>query len=195
MIPHPAVFALNHLLARESFARERLRPCAGQRVRLRLPPLPDLTLAITAEGLVERASTAASPELVVTLKPATLAQLLAGDERGLRDAMVEGDGELAAVVHFLAKHLRWDVEEDLSRLVGDPLAHRLAAAGRGLAGWHKDALRRAGENMAEYLQEETGTLARPAEMSAFGRDVADLRDAVERLEKRIGKLAAAPDSP
>jgi len=36
--------------------------------------------------------------------------------------------------HFPGRvHLRWDVEEDLSRVVGDIAAHRMAQAGRAAA--------------------------------------------------------------
>ena len=48
----PGVFpaALNHLLAGEAWAHARLKPFAGQTVRLEAPPLPALDLTITAEG-------------------------------------------------------------------------------------------------------------------------------------------------
>ena len=46
---------------------------------------------------------------------------------------IEGDVQLAAEVNWLADHVRWDVEEDLARLLGDAPAHALAQAGRALA--------------------------------------------------------------
>ena len=48
----PGVFpaVLNHLLAGEAWAHARLKPFAGQTVRLEAPPLPALDLTITAEG-------------------------------------------------------------------------------------------------------------------------------------------------
>lgn len=191
MLNRTAAFALNRLLARETFARERLRPFAGEHVLLRSPPWPDLMLAITADGLVEAPLQGHSPDLVVTVKAAAVPLLLAGNERGLREASIEGNEELAQAVRFLAANLRWDMEEDLSQLVGDPLAHRLADAGRALAAWHKDSAQRVGEHFAEYLQEESQSLAHPARMAEFAREVAAVRDAVERLEKRLERLETA----
>ena len=48
---------------------------------------------------------------------------------------IEGDVQLAAEIGWLAENLRWDFEEDLSRVVGDVPAHALAdAARRAMAG-------------------------------------------------------------
>jgi ubiquinone biosynthesis protein UbiJ len=46
---------------------------------------------------------------------------------------VEGDVQLAAEVNWLTDHVRWDVEEDLARLMGDAPAHALGTAARSLA--------------------------------------------------------------
>ena len=54
--------------------------------------------------------------------------------RGERPAVrVEGDVQLAADVNWLVDHLRWDIEEDLSRVIGDAPAHALARAARDAA--------------------------------------------------------------
>jgi len=41
--------------------------------------------------------------------------------------------QLAAEVNWLVDHVRWDIEEDLARVLGDAQAHTLAQAARGLA--------------------------------------------------------------
>ena len=46
---------------------------------------------------------------------------------------IEGDVQLAAEVNWLVDHVRWDLEEDLSKIVGDVAAHRLGDLARGLA--------------------------------------------------------------
>jgi ubiquinone biosynthesis protein UbiJ len=45
---------------------------------------------------------------------------------------IEGDVQLAADLGWLAENLRWDAEEDLSRLIGDAPAHAVADVGRRL---------------------------------------------------------------
>ena len=179
-------FALNHLLDAEPWARERLAPFAGESLELRAPPLPAVRLTILPAGRVRAGG--AEPGLVLTLRPEALGGLVRGAEHFIGSVEVAGDAGLAAEIMALARHLRWDVEEDLSRLIGDVAARRVAQAGRDLAAWQADALRRLAESFADYASEEGRLLVRRAQLEALGASVAQLRDAIERLEKRIARL-------
>jgi ubiquinone biosynthesis protein UbiJ len=55
---------------------------------------------------------------------------------------IEGDVQLAAEVNWLADNVRWDVEEDLSRVIGDAPAHMLVDTGRKLSGALRDFIGR-----------------------------------------------------
>src|SRR3989344_5179496 len=48
---------------------------------------------------------------------------LRGDKPAIR---IEGDVQLAAEINWLVDHVRWDVEEDLARVIGDAPAHTVA---------------------------------------------------------------------
>ncbi len=185
--PVPVAAFLNHLLDAAPWARERLTPFAGRTWQVELAPLPDLAFVVRADGMLD-ASDAIEPHLVVTLTPAALLALARRDEALLREMTFTGDAELAAALQYLARHLEWDVEEDLSRVVGDVAAHRIAGGARDFVAWQKEAAVRLGQNFAEYLTEEAGVIAPQAAVSGFARAVDDLRDAVERLEKRIAHL-------
>ena len=179
-------FLLNRLLAGEPWARLRLLPFAGETVELRAPPLPALRLRILEGGTVEAGN--AEPSLTMTFKPDLLLALARGEEHAARAVEVQGDARLGAEILVLARHLRWDAEEGLSRLIGDVAAHRLAGAGRALAAWHVDAARRLIAALADYLTDEKQLLARRAELEALGESVARLRDGIARLDKRIERL-------
>lgn len=190
MIELPAAAFINHVLAREQWARDRLAPFSRQRVRFRLAPLPDLMLEIDELGHVGPCE-ADDVALTLTIPPVALPRILARDEGALREVRLDGDVGLANVVLFLFRNLRWDVEEDLSRVVGDVAAHRVTSAARGLAAWQRQAAERLGQNVAEYFKDEAGLLVHPHELESFGRHVDEVRDAVERLEKRVERLLAA----
>jgi ubiquinone biosynthesis protein UbiJ len=128
------------------------------------------------------------PALVVTLGPRAILELARGREHFMRAIEVAGDPALAAEVRLLARHLRWDVEEDLSRVVGDIAARRLAGAGRAFLAWQSDAARRIAESLADYAIDEKRLLVANPEMAGFAAAVARLRDAVERLEKQVDRL-------
>jgi ubiquinone biosynthesis protein UbiJ len=185
--PAPLVAFLNYLLDAAPWARERLAPFAGKSWRVELAPLPDLSFVVRENGMLD-ASDALEPHLVVTLTPAALPALARRDETAIREMTFAGDAELAAALQYLARHLEWDVEEDLSRIVGDVAAHRIAGGARDFVAWQKEATVRLGQNFAEYLTEEAGVIAPQAAVAGFVRAVDDLRDAVERLEKRIAHL-------
>jgi ubiquinone biosynthesis protein UbiJ len=189
MIERGAVAGLNHLLAQQPWAAERLRTFAGQSVEFRCPPFPDLRLRILDDGLLDPARGEAASTLVVKLKPGALPFLLARDEAVLKEVEIEGSADLASTVQYLFRHLFWDLEEDLSRFFGDILAHRLVSQGKAFAAWQREAATRLAENLVEYWTEEQILLARPADVEKLCRDVDTLRDDAARLEKRIERLA------
>ncbi|QHE77513.1 hypothetical protein F9Z44_16475 [Hydrogenophaga sp. PBL-H3] len=127
------VLFLNHVLMQEPAAQDRLRRQKGKPVRIQWGDF-HLTLAPTAAGLLERCAPGAKPELSVTLtqtSPLELAQsVLAGQKPGVD---IQGDVQLAAEVAWLVDNVRWDVEEDLSRVVGDATAHTIARFARSAA--------------------------------------------------------------
>jgi len=182
----PLVFALNRLLEAEPWARERLAPFAGETVELRAPPLPALRFAIAQSG---RLAPGAQPSLTISVRPDSLPALLRGEEHFMRTVEIAGNAHLAQEVLHLARHLRWDFEEDLSKVFGDAAAHAMAGAVRSFAAWQVDAARRLGEGIMEYALEESRLLAPRAQFAAFAGEVVRLRDALERLEKRIERMA------
>lgn len=191
MLERGAAAGLNHLLAQQPWAAERLRPFAGQCAEFRCPPFPDLRFAILDTGLVEEAPADAANALVVKLKPSSLPRVLARDEAAMKDVVLEGSAELASAVQDLFRQLSWDIEDDLSRIFPDIVAHRLAEGGRAFAAWQKDAATRLAENLAEYFTEEQPLLARPADVESFRREVDRLRDDAAGLERRIERLEGA----
>lgn len=119
------VLFLNHVLMQEPQAQERLKRQKGKPVKVQWGQI-HLTLSATPAGLLERPAADATPELTVTLtqtSPFALAQsVIAGDKPGVD---IQGDVQLAAEVAWLVDNVRWDVEEDLSRFLGDAAAHTL----------------------------------------------------------------------
>ena len=181
--------ALNHVLGQARWARERLAPFAGETLAIESSPLPPLRFAIDAGGLLQAAPPEAEPSLTLTVRPGVLAALARGTEHAMREIDVAGNARLAAEVLFLARHLRWDAEEDLARVVGDVLAHRMTSDARRLARGLGEAARRLTGALLEDAIEERRLIVRRAEHDAFARDNARLRDALDRLEKRLERLA------
>jgi len=187
ILPRPATRAVNHVLRSAPLAMERLRRHAGRTAAFHVGPL---TLAFTVQttGEVESAVAGATTDLDVRISPFLLPRLAANEEAAYREIEMQGDMEFAHEISFLARHLTWDFEEDLSKVTGDVVAHRVAQAGRGFARWARDAAQRTSQSAAEYWTEESPLVATRVKVEGFVKEVSDLRDAVERLEKRIENL-------
>ncbi len=181
------VRVLNHLIQSAPWAADRLRPFAGQQLRIEGGPLPFM-LAIAADGHMASPDEDNEPAVTITL-PSDFPVLLVVDRKKiLANARLSGSADFAEALAFVFRNLEWDIEADLANVVGDIAAHRLVRAGRDLHHWQVDAHQRLGENISEYLIEEKRLIATPVDIQEFSGAVATLRDDVARLEKRIRTL-------
>jgi ubiquinone biosynthesis accessory factor UbiJ len=178
---------VNHLLRGAGWAREALRRFAGRTARFELDPFT-LSLTITDAGEVTPAAVDAASAATVRLTPGLMLRIAARDDSAWREIALSGDGEFAACLHHVARNLRWDIEEDLSRVFGDVPAHRMVRTGRALQDWGEQALENTGRSFAEYWTEEQPLIAAGRDLAEFNRSVSELRDDLARLEKRVEYL-------
>jgi len=131
-VQNRVVLLLNHVLQQEPEAMARLARQKGRVVLLQWRTV-QLALLATPAGLLDRAVPGALPDLAITItevSPIALAQQLLRTEKPA--VRIEGDVQLAAEVNWLADHVRWDLEEDLSRVVGDTTAHTIGQVARSV---------------------------------------------------------------
>lgn len=145
------VLLINHVVMQEPQAMERLARQAGRTLMGRWRQF-DLHLTITKAGLFDvmpgldvndttatgsgPLAAAQSADLVITLRDTSLAPVLMAVTRGDKPSLtIEGDVQLAADVNWVVDHVRWDIEEDLSRILGDAPAHLLVRTVR--SAWSK----------------------------------------------------------
>ena len=178
---------LNHVLNAATWAADRLRRHAGKILLIQIGPVL-CRYAIESDGMLGSASDAPAPDATFRISPGLLARVLAGDRAGLREVETSGDTALAIDLAYIAEHLRWDAEEDLSRVVGDVAAHRIGGLVRNADRWVRLAWRNLGQSAQEYWTEEQPLVAKRIHVDRFVGEVDQLRDAVERLEKRVARL-------
>ncbi|MBK6677256.1 MAG: hypothetical protein IPG52_10640 [Rhodocyclaceae bacterium] len=178
--------ALNHLLGQAAWARRQLGGFAGRHARFDMPPWR-LAFRIGPEGRVE-ATTGEAVDVTVTLPADTPLVALGGLDRAMAAAHVTGNAEFATTLSFVLKNLRWDAEEDLSKLVGDIAAQRIVGVSSRLTSWQRQAARNLAENVAEYWGNESALLVNTREMSIFRAELAEFNRRIEQLEIRAGSL-------
>jgi ubiquinone biosynthesis protein UbiJ len=179
--------AINHLLVREPWARDKLAAHAGKIACMDAGAIA-IKLKVASDGLLEQAITDEDADVTIRIKLSDLPLLMQNRERAFSTVKVEGDAELANTISQLSQSLRWEAEEDLSRWIGDIAATRLVAGARAALDTAQSTQRKLAENIAEYFLEENPMLVRPQAVADFTSEVTRLRDDVERMAKRIEKL-------
>lgn len=193
MIDDAVSALLNHLLSQASWARQRLAPFAGRHVGLSMPRFR-VRLCIAEEGWFGAASDEAAADVEISLPAETPFLAMRGIEKVMEAARIEGAAQLAGEFSYVFGHLRWDYEEDLSRLVGDIAAHRVAQGLAAFADWQKRGAGRLARQAVSYATEKHALLARRSDQLGFADGVAELRSALERSERRVEALATASAS-
>ena len=127
------VLLVNHVLMQEPQAMQRLVRQKGRVIFAQWREF-SFKVVVTPAGLFDLAEPQMAVDLTVLLNedsPIRLAQaLLKGEKPTVR---IEGDVQLAAELNWLADNVRWDLEEDLARVLGDAPAHWLMQAVKGAA--------------------------------------------------------------
>ena len=127
------VLLLNHVLMQEPQAMERLTRQKGRVVRMQWRDMT-FVVSVTPAGLLDVAlpDQLTDLSLIITEEsPLAVAEgLMSGNKPAVR---IDGDVQLAADVSWLIDHVRWDVEEDLSRILGDAPAHGLVQVAAAMA--------------------------------------------------------------
>lgn len=198
----PLEFMVNRGIDRSTTAQSLATALAGRTLDIHPEPgagAGHLRISVAA-GHVQlgRPDTAVPPDAVLTGSGLSLLRLISGDPKPLiRDGHVQvtGNMEVAELFRDLLRMTRPDVEEELSRFVGDPIAHELGRAAESFYGWATRTADSLGRSVGEYMTEERGTLPSRAEVEAFYAGVDTLASDVERIEARLERLRTGTPGP
>ncbi len=193
---HPnqvSVNLLNALLNREPWAKDKVAAHAGKTVRINIARFSFL-YTLHYDGSLSVADAAIVPNVILSLPEDKLSELPDAirnrDNPQLLSSLLhlEGDAGLAQLVSDLARDLRWDIEHDLTRMVGPILAKRLMQ-GFGFVRENSQVMvRRGAENVSEYLSEEARMiLSRPA-LDSLQEQVKQQNKQLDDLQIRIRAL-------
>jgi ubiquinone biosynthesis accessory factor UbiJ len=143
---------------------------------------------IDRTGLLLSTTNEEEPDVIITGSLVALA-FMAGED-SIRDGSLDltGDAATAQAFQQLLEHARPDIEEELSAVIGDTAAHGLGEFARAVGRWARETRSIMGDNIREYLQEESRDVPSRYEVDQFSRRVNQLRDDVDRLAARISRL-------
>jgi ubiquinone biosynthesis accessory factor UbiJ len=184
---------LQHLTNQNNWSRPLLQAFAGKIVAFDFT-LITANVIILEDGSLAISGDTAMPDATIYLPPSLVLRLLANDEAAKMQIKIEGDAHLATEFSKVLQNMRWDVEEDLSHVVGDIAASKIGAASQFAFATAKTQSINLAEMLSEFWQEEKPILAKKRHVESFNADVDTLRSDVARIEKRIAKLAKKQES-
>lgn len=185
--------ALNRYIRLDLDVSELLSPLAGKVIGLTVEPFGDtLYLCPTADAIQVLDDYPEPPETRISgsLWSLGLMGLRAKPMRSVFSGEVKIEGDMTTGRRFqeLFDKLDIDLEEKLSQLTGDVIAHQIGNIFRKGSRWTQQSIRTFELNLGEFLQEETRDLPAGPEADIFYRHVDQLRTDFDRLQLRIERL-------
>jgi ubiquinone biosynthesis protein UbiJ len=182
---------INHVLSSEPWASVELVKHAGKTVLLELP-LGKMFFEINPAGFLAAVKEGDHPSLTLEISAKALTDLMGSPgnlrEQAFKAVKITGDADLAQLIGRLAGQLRWEYEEDLARLVGDAPATLAVRGGKKFISATRSAASDLLDNVVEYVSEERKVLLNQRDFMVRKTELNNLRDSVDRLEKRIQLL-------
>jgi len=185
---------LNRSIEDSSSAAAAARRLSGTSLKIAVEGFSAIRASMAAGRLALTAAGETAADAVICGPPLAFLALLAGGlgkggaAPGRGGVQISGDAQIAGLYRDLFERARPDLEEELSRLIGDLPARRVSLAASFAVSWVRRFGRTAGENLAEYLQEEGRDLVNKPELEEFLTGVDDLRETADRVEARLAHL-------
>lgn len=120
--------------------------------------------------------------------PSALLGMISAEKIGAGDVEINGNVGLAKKFQSILRDVEIDWEEYLSQFVGDIAAHKIGNFLRRVSRFAKESGKTIGMDISEYLRYEKEALLDKSEVDEFNLAVDNIRDDVERLQKRLERL-------
>ncbi|WNW12982.1 SCP2 sterol-binding domain-containing protein [Pseudomonas sp. DTU_2021_1001937_2_SI_NGA_ILE_001] len=190
---------INRVLRLDATALPRLGALAGSVIAVESrDPTFRLFILPGDEGLMLAADWAAPADCTLRAPASSLLRLaLSRDKTAVLhgpDVVLDGDSGVLLELAGILQDLELDWEYELSRWLGPVAGQLLGSHLRSRASWTRDALGSLGQNLADYLSEESRTLVGRHEAEAHFSELDRIKLDLERLEARVARLAR-PTNP
>ena len=146
----------------------------------------------TEKGLTIHSFHEDKPDVLIKGTPSNFIMMMASSKEkstGLpTDMQIIGDIGLAQRFQKIMQNVEIDLEEPLSKWLGDTMAYKIGKFVRGTRRFAINTSKTLATDISEYLRFEINMLPDDLLVEEFSKDVDVLREDVERFEQRINKL-------
>ncbi len=190
---------VNHALALDEETQEALTGLAGKVIGFHfINTSLTLYLIPTAQGLTIQRELDTKPHVMIKGTPLNFMTMMASgkDRSGVLPANMELIGDIGLAQRFqqIMQNMELDLEEPLSRWVGDTAAFQIGKFMRNTRQFALNTGKTLALDASEYLRFESDVLPDDLMVKEFCQDVATLREDTDRLANRLQKLASRLNS-
>ena len=176
---------LDHLLSQNDWMQTKLIDHKDKVVVIEISGLK-LILKIDEKGLLHSLYESEEFDCVIKLTVNDFINQLINKKNG--NISIKGDLELANQVSQVLKKIEWDVEEDLSKYIGDIPATQATKVLKKIVTNSQKNISNITGALLEYWQEENKILTKKRHVEIFNSEVDKIVEDTERLEAKIKKI-------
>ena len=204
---HLAESALNHFLRLDSEFLDALEPLQDKILAIEFTGIEKTVYAqLGVEGVtlleqedLESLRPNGDADVSFVGSPPAMLRMVSAMRRGTsaigEDVRITGDLSVLESLNFACQRLDIDIEELLSRYVGDVASHEIGRVAQAFWSWSRRTRDTLLVDTGEYLVEELRVSPPAVELEDFAAEVDRLRDDAERLEKRVARLETTTREP
>ena len=173
---------LDHLLSQNDWMQSKLVDHKNKIIIIKISDLK-LILKVDENGLLHSLNEAEKFDCIIKLTVNSfISQLINNNNSNIS---IEGDLELANQVAQVLKKIEWDIEEDLSKYIGDIPAIKTTKILKKVVTKGQKNIGNITGALLEYWQEENKILTKKRNVEIFNSEVDKIVEDTERLEARI----------
>ncbi len=187
--------AINRYLHLDPASSDRLKLLNGKSIAVELLPIHvTLYCHFSLTGVTVQSDTLEATDAQLRGTPLQMMGAMLDKDNRQRffaeDLQIEGNASVAQHALALFDQLHLDVDEHLSKWLGDIPAHHIGRTFRDMTGWLNKTKNTLLQNINEYVHEEALWLPQREALQDFFTDIDNLRMDVDRLEVRVKQLTA-----
>jgi|TARA_B110000967_G_scaffold198270_1_gene231059 ubiquinone biosynthesis protein UbiJ len=176
---------LDHLLSQNDWMQTKLIDHKNKVVVIEISSIK-LILKIDEKGLLHSLNETKEFDCIIKLTVNDFINQLINKNNG--NISIKGDLELAHQVSQVLKRIEWDVEEDLSKYIGDIPATQATKVLKKIVTNSQKNISNISGALLEYWQEENKILTKKRDVEIFNSEVDKIVEDTERLEAKIKKI-------
>lgn len=176
---------IDHVLNQNDWMREKLSKYENKVIALIIGPFA-FDFIVCSDGNLKTIKNPSNSDTKIQMSiDAFIKTFITKEKKGIN---ISGDIDLARDFADILSAIEWDIEDDLSRIFGDIVAHEISQAGKSFMQQNKRNVLEISGALVEFWQEENKILSKKNDVHEFIKNVDHLNEDVDRFEARLDKF-------